>query len=77
MRVHLVRESQWLLFYLPQEVNYVRSRKGNLPEEHLVEGNPDGPDIGLTVIGLVIEYLGSHVERRAQDGLCSLVLRAE
>lgn len=48
-----------------------------LPEEHLVEGNPDGPDIGLTVIGLVIEYLGSHVERRAQDGLCSLVLRAE
>ena len=52
-------------------------RKEVLSEEHLIESHPDGPNVGLTVVRLVVKDLRGHVERRTQDGLSSFVLGAQ
>lgn len=48
-----------------------------LPEEHLVKGNSDRPDICFAVVRSMVQDLGSHVERRPENSFCLLVFRPQ
>ena len=43
--------------------------EGLLPEQHLVDACPNGPDVCLAAVLAVGQHLRSHVERRAQHGI--------
>lgn len=77
----LVRKPDPILssFDLLEEFDVILSLEGRTTDRHLVEDGSNGPEIGLRVVLLVTEDLGSHVEprknRRATRTDVSLPLR--
>lgn len=57
-----------------QQLGQVSAFEGELAEEHLIEGNPEGPNVHFGVVLFSLDDFGGHVEGRAEQRFELLVL---
>ena len=55
--------TNWLFLDILEKVDHVASCERRLPEEDLIEYSPDGPDISLIIVLLVVQHFRSHIQR--------------
>ena len=47
--------------------------EGALPEDHLVEDDPEGPDVGFVGVDLSLDDLRGHVDGGPQHGIDHII----